>query len=240
MKRLINKLMVLAFAMAVLVVAAPVVASAKPSVPSTITLYANPSGESGTSIYIGNLKKDSKITSVKSSDKKIVAPTSKTFYSYSSVYFDSNDKYSDYSGYIYTSVKKAGTATVSFKVDGTSYKTKVVVKKYTNPAKSFKISGTEIASKFNKLRYVDTGKKPSKTVKNAKFTVKAKSGWKVTNLNVYDGTSYHSASIGNSNGLGSRTLVLDKFEKGHYYTIEATFTNKSNNASITLHYELRK
>lgn len=240
MKNVINKLILMAFAMVVLVAATPVATKAAPYVSESFTAYYQGYESSG-SIYIGNLKKDSKITSVKSSNTKVAVPTTKSFTAYTSTAIAKNySNYKDYYGYVNFSYKKAGKATLSFKVDGKTYKVKVTINKYTNPAKSIKINGTEVASKFDKKGSVEV-KKIKKNVKNAKITAKAKSGWKITSINIYDQKDYHTANINNySNGVQGRTLIVDKLTKGHPYTVSVSFSNTKQGGSLTLNYLMVK
>lgn len=83
--------------------------------------------------------------------------------------------------FLYVYPKKAGTTTVSFKVNSKTYKTKVTVRKYTNAISSVKIGKTTLSSsKFNtssvcNLSYSKFANKKS-TV-----TIKLKKGWKLVN-----------------------------------------------------------
>ena len=51
-------------------------------------------------------------------------------------------------GYPVLNLKKAGTATVTFKTGGKSYKMKFKVLAYKNPVKLFSVGGKKIAGKF--------------------------------------------------------------------------------------------
>ena len=73
---------------------------------------------------------------------------------------------------------KTGTATVSYKANGTTYKVKLTVKKYTSPLSSLKLGSSNITSKFQKSS-VYTLPYAKYANKNVKLSFKGKSGWTV-------------------------------------------------------------
>lgn len=81
--------------------------------------------------------------------------------------------------YIYATLKKPGTTNVTVKVNGKSYKTKLIVKKYVNPVSSIKVGKTIIkGSRFNKKTVYNL--KYSKFAnKKSTITVRLKKGWKL-------------------------------------------------------------
>lgn len=88
--------------------------------------------------------------------------------------------------YLYLKAKKPGTAVVSVKLKGKTYKTKVIVKKYVNPVQSVKIGSTSVSgSKFNSASVVNLsyGKFANKKVK---ATVVLKKGWKLDDYYYWD------------------------------------------------------
>lgn len=91
-----------------------------------------------------------------------------------------------YCYYLYLKAQKPGTATVSVKLKGKTYTTKVIVKKYVNPVKSVKIGSTSVfGSKFNSSSVVNLsyGKFAGKKLKT---TVVLKKGWKLDKYYYYD------------------------------------------------------
>ena len=130
------------------------------SVPKSQTVYlTSKNGTSSVSIPVNGLTKKQKITksSVKSSNTSVMAPSSldRNTNEYTTQYI--NNKSKDYSSSyvsssIYFDAKKAGTSTITFKVGSKSYKSKVTVKKYVNPATTIIIpgvnSGKNIASRY--------------------------------------------------------------------------------------------
>ena len=95
---------------------------------ATLVAYPKPATESLASL-------SSKVSGLKSSNKAVVTvKLSKSTYGTSQTYYT-----------ILAVPKKAGTATVSFKCQGKTYKIKVTVKKYVNPVKSVKIGATTVS-----------------------------------------------------------------------------------------------
>lgn len=92
-------------------------------------------------------------------------------------------------GYPVLNLKRAGTATVTFKTGGKSYKMKFKVLAYKNPVKLFSVGGKKIAGKFKSsstawLKY--TGSKP--TIK-----VTPNKGWKLKSIK-YEAYKYDEAT----------------------------------------------
>lgn len=218
------------------------------SVPKSQTIYlTRKNGTSSVSIPVNGLTKKQKITksSVKSSNTSVLAPSSlnRNTNEYTTQYI--NNKSKDYSSSyvsssIYFDAKKAGTSTITFKVGSKSYKSKVTVKKYVNPATTIIIpgvnSGKNIASKFNSDSYKSG--KHTKTAKSGKIRVKAAKGWKLVRVFIDDnklngqGISYWS-----SKGVSSVSLPIAfalKAKGKYYYSF--TFQNTKNKAELTLTY----
>ena len=178
-----SKLMLGIVASMMVFVSVPAMAKAAPNCPATETIVFNSTTETSryTSVYISNLTKKSKITDVKSSNKAVVEfMRVKYHHTSSTTYSDGSDGYgyNDYYAYIELTAKKTGTATLTYKVDGTKYTTKVVVKPYKNCLESLQVtginSGKNIASKYKKSNWVDF--RNSKTYSRIKIVAKAKSG----------------------------------------------------------------
>jgi len=110
-----------------------------------------------------------KITNLKS-NKTSVVKVSKTENTYSGTTSTS----------IYLTAKKAGTATVSFKYNGKTYKTKVTVKKYTNPVSSITIGSTKLSSSKFSSKSAVTLSYSKYAGKKVKVKATLKSGWKVS------------------------------------------------------------
>ena len=203
------------------------------SVPKSQTIYlTSKNGTSSVSIPVNGLTKKQKITksSVKSSNTSVLAPSSlnRNTNEYTTQYI--NNKSKDYSSSyvsssIYFDAKKAGTSTITFKVGSKSYKSKVTVKKYVNPATTIIVPG------------VNSGKK-TKTAKSGKIRVKAASGWKLVRVYIDDNKlNGHGISYWSSKGVSSVSLPIAfalKAKGKYYYSF--TFQNTKNKAELTLTY----
>ena len=155
---------------------------------ATLVAYPKPATESLASL-------SSKVSGLKSSNKAVVTvKLSKSTYGTSQTYYT-----------ILAVPKKAGTATVSFKCQGKTYKIKVTVKKYVNPVRSVKIGTTTVSgSRFKSssetsLRYAKFARKKVKT------TVTLAKGWKLGELYIYSG---------NNPANGSMKPAIEYMQKG--------------------------
>lgn len=147
---------------------------------------------------VANMPANGKIKSVTISDKKIAEVSART-------------------AGIAIKVKKAGTATIKFKVKYGSkikqFSTKLRVYKYTNPIKSYVIGGLELKPKYKNA--MSCNLRISKDM-NVKFDVKAKSGWKITSF------TYHC------NGKVTRYTTnapIIKLQKVNGSSVQINFTN---------------
>lgn len=251
------KLLAVAMAFAVAATAAPTTVEAEPYYSQKQVLYMT-STTADTSyrvINVSNLTKSQTIAknTVKSSDKKVAEPyylqTSATTYSSKTEYFENkdwnnsyNDKY--YSYYLSLKLKKAGTATISFKIkgiDGTQ-KSTVTVKKYTNPVKSLKISGisSDLKNKTKSGSYV-SGIKMTKTTKNATVKVTPAKGWKLSNVEVYDVTNDRTTkTYSYSKPMSSATLNAGTLTKGKQYRVTLDFVNTKDGGTMNCTYNINQ
>ena len=179
-KKLLSFLLAFGMILSMFVVTSTTSWAADEHVPASATLvaYPKPATESLASL-------SSKVSGLKSSNKAVVTvKLSKFTYGTSQTYYT-----------ILAVPKKAGTATVSFKCQGKTYKIKVTVKKYVNPVKSVKIGATTVSgSKFKSssetsLSYAKfAGKKVKTTVTLAK-------GWKLSERYIYSGNDPENGSM---------------------------------------------
>ena len=152
---------------------------------ATLVAYPKPATESLASL-------SSKVSGLKSSNKAVVTvKLSKSTYGTSQT--------------ILAVPKKAGTAIVSFKSQGKTYKIKVTVKKYVNPVKSVKIGATTVpGSRFKSSS--ETGLSYAKFAgKKVKTTVTLAKGWKLDKLYIYSG---------NNPANGSMKPAIEYLQKG--------------------------
>lgn len=161
-------------------------------------------------LSIVGCNKKSEITSVKSSNKDFKVEKKD---GYLCVYFGD----------------KAGKTTISCKVKGKTIKTSYQVVKYSNPVKTFKIGTKCYKSKFNSTDEFKNGAKFS----NKKVSIKAASGWKITSVYVYNGSSSKTYRSINSSSW-SKKLSLNK--SGAY--ISVTLVNQSKKLGESLEYRI--
>ena len=123
-------------------------------------------------------------------------------------------------------LKKPGTSVVSFKakVSGKTYTYKCTVKvvKYANPFKSFTIGSKNYTSKFNKVE--DSNWNFFGSTLSGKVKITTKSGWKLTELGVWNRTTNVYKKIKNN------TTV--KIKSG--YTLECYLTNTKTGAKLEI------
>ena len=254
--------LVLAAAIAVTALSPMAVSASEPQISEKQTIYRT-SSKSGSASYqsisVYDLAKSDTIkkSTVKSSNTAVAklyalekynsSYSSKTQY-YDSSMKDSDYSYNDYAYYIRLKLLKAGTTNVSFKIGSKSYKTSVTVKNYVNPLSSVKItginSGKNIASKLKKQNSANLTLK--KTTKNAVINLKAKSGWKITDVSLDhmkdNGTyssnderySYYSYGEGKST-VALRVGTLTGKEE---YRVTISMRNASNGGYLTMYYNI--
>lgn len=119
---------------------------------------------------------------------------------------------------------KAAKATITCTVKGVKLKTTLTVKKYTNPCSSLKIGKTNFTSKFNKNDIY----RQNKAFKQQTLSIKAKSGWKITKVSVYNNGSYKGYTVNKSKF--SKKITLN----GAYATVYVYFTNAKTGVSECL------
>lgn len=79
---------------------------------------------------------------------------------------------------IFLNVKKAGTATVSYKIGADTYKVKIVAKKYTSPFSALSLGDSNILSAFNSKSTYTLSYATYKN-KSLKLNYEAKNGWSI-------------------------------------------------------------
>lgn len=158
------------------------------------------------------------------------------------------------STWIGITAEKPGTATVSFKIDKKEFKTKVYVKKYTNPVRSVSITGVEKNGNTNLAKYTNRNSETPKldltrsTVKDPKIKITAKKDWKIDGIYYMGAISSTSEPAVNDSGsktykkpvskaaigIFNKTKKLEKGAGG--YNISVGFINTKNNARINVRY----
>lgn len=237
-------------------------AADEPQIEAPKTVYLSSSkGTENAFIQVFNLKESQMVkkSSVKSSNSKVAKlnylDTSISKYSGKTEYFQSGMEDSSYnnsynSNYIGLELLKAGKSTISFKIGSKSYSTDITVKKYTNPLRSVQISGISsgknIASKLKKRS--DANLTLKKSAKNAVIKLKAKSGWKISNVSLArnkkvtygDSYSYYdrvdSYNYASSKGASSVSLRVGTLKGKQPYTVEVRMKNTKDGGSMDCYY----
>ena len=166
--------------------------------------------------------------------------TSQYDYKWNDAWEDGNPNYSYEAG---IRVGAAGTATISYKIGTTTYKTKVKVLNYVNPIKSVTLtgvnSGKSFAAKTKNQSYMDTSKALALNAKtkSAKLAVKPIDGWKLRYVTLTDVTTGLSREIyNNKTGMTSATINWGTLSVGHNYRISVTCVNTKNDATQSITY----
>ncbi len=197
---------------------------AAPKVPKSKIFYLYPKGDPmNSSIFflsISGALNSKDVKNIKSSNPKIIP----------------NDMKVGSDGLLRFHAKKAGRATISFKIKGKAYKTKITLKKYVNPVKYISITGvknkgkTNLANLSDKKMRIDLKTSKPRVAPTAKIS--AKKGWKIKSINNYLGlVRSYKKPVSNS------TL---KVPKGFDYLWEfnVTFINVKNKESIGISYAI--
>ena len=170
-KKLLSLLLTFGMIISMFSMTSATVWAANANVPKSMTLvaYKKPVTEFLTLL-------PAKATSLKSSNTSVVSVKQSKFN------FGTQPSYS-----VSLTPKKAGTATVSLKYKGKTYKTKVTVKKYVNPVKSVSLGNTVISgSKFKSASEISLSYAKF-AGKNLKTKVQLAKGWQLEKLFIYNG-----------------------------------------------------
>lgn len=237
--KLFKKLLCTVLAVAMLLSVAAVAFAVE--VPEAVTFYrtSNDAEDSSYGFFsLYGVNSDTKIGKFKSSKKTVASIYSVERYSSYWEGYEYDDTSSWHAVSVGLRLLKAGTTNITSKIDGTSYKTKVTVKKYTNPVKSFVITGIgskNLKSAFAKRSYNDAPL--TKAAKKGNIKLKAASGWKIESIawrNDSTGQSYHFNSY--DKPVSSVTLPIPAMKTTVNYSIGFTMINTKTGASIGFDY----
>ena len=218
MKKIMKKSLSLVMALAVMITGVLVIptagnkaAAASPSFYGNQTVYYETNSPYTTwkvNVPIFNCTKATQIKNLKSSNTSIAKVKAKP---------GSVDVYY---------YKKAGTVTISCKVGSKKISTKVTVKKYSSPIKQMKIGSTDVTSKF-KGCFEDYWYH-TKSFKNQKVTLKAKSGWQIYSVFVSTDSKNFSKYRINKSSYTIPKLTYN----GRFDSVWVTYQKKSNPSEI--------
>ena len=122
--------------------------------------------------------------------------------------------------YLWVTIKKKGTTTLSFKWGSKNYKVKYTVKKYTNPVKTFKVGSKNYAKLFAPSKQTYDSEAASGASTATKFTGKLKitpvKGWKVKKI-YYWNTSSKMKTVKNGAKVKNATSIWVTLTKGRQF-----------------------
>ena len=221
-------------------------AAALPAYAATKTIYLS-SKDGGTEWFwldLGTFKSGAKITDVKSSKNSVVKVTRLSINrsDFTNIENKKNSRknvYAEISGRAY----KAGSANITYKLNGKAKKQAITVKGYVNPVKSLVftgISSKNLKSEFDKQDYaiVDVLQKDAGA---GYLKLSAASGWKIEHLYFED----YSAEEGEvdytfsawSKPVSSVSLHLPELKAGVRYRLYANFINTKTKGEHSINYE---
>lgn len=245
MRQFAKKVLAFVLTFAVVCSALPVSAEAAVSAQSSKTIYRTASsGVAEATVYVGGLSKTAKLKNIKSSNTKVVVPYYVNYtthaFGYSQEYLDASMQKNNislpvsmkYGAFIGLQIKKAGTATVSFRIGKGKkvYSTKVRVKPYENPLKTVRIAGIKNGAGTNlagKIKMRNKANLRLTSTKKAVVSLTAKTGFKITQVLVYDAKTQDYTEARNYNGASSVSVNAGRFVKNRPYRITITCRDKT-------------
>ena len=212
-------------------------------VPENMVVYLPGNGIAVREVILCIGPKTSKIKGAKSSKPSVAKVIScngefSEYYEHN-VSDDTDTTRTSEGGVIELECRKPGSAAVSYKIGKKNYKTKVTVKKYTNPIASIKIDGVnkgkDFASRFKSGSSAESVKvTANKSI--AKATIKAKKDWMISQI------EYHSTfdALGDSitysdiQGWSSKTAYIGPLKKGQTTYMTIYMYNKKNGGNLIM------
>ncbi len=203
------------------------------------------------SIFIDNLTENDVLdkASVSSSKPGVASIKSICFTTTkdSSLYYNdlAEDNWQYSSARIELTVHKAGTSVISFKINGTTYKTTIKAYKYTNPIKTLKITGVKNGknqvSRFKNKSTTNVTMK--KNINNPILTITVKKNWKIIDINFNEfklvkGMSEPMgySSTGYFKGKNTVHIRLSTLKAKNSYHIMIGMQNKKTKGYLSCNY----
>ena len=222
-------------------------AAALPACAATKTVYLSSKGGNSEWFWVslGKFKTGARITDVKSSNKKIVKLTQmrvnqNSYTKYEKKKSSGKGVYVDVSGRAY----KAGSANITYKLNGKSQKQAVKVLGYVNPVRILTFSGISnknLKSLFDRGNYA-YGDTLQKDVGAGFMTLCAASGWKIETLFFEDYSAgegevdYTYSSWGEP--VSNVKVHLPALKAGVRYRLYANFINTKNKGTRSISYDI--
>ncbi len=190
-----------------------------PSTYKNMTYYAVPKDLSATYVLLKvyhskthQKPRASSIKALKSSNPSVARP-----------YLDKNGEIRVYF------FKKAGKASISFKIGKQTLKSNITIKEYSNPLKTFKIGKKDFTSKFKastEYNYFHVS-----NLNNQNVMIKAAKGWKISSLDIHYGPRTYKINSCRKD-LFSKLLMFN----GSYDYINITMYHTKSKSHITLYW----
>ena len=225
-------------ALLLLTVPRPVLAEIELPAKQTVYMSSKPSRGVYVPIDISGLDSKQKVTKIKSSNKSVIRVDGATRTDAKTVdIFSKSRKLPDTfdsSLHLELSAKKTGKSTISFKVDGKTYKTQISVLKYINPVKSMQFSGvggTNLKKWFAKDSMVSYELK--KNAKAGNLNIVPAAGWVLTSASFEDNRTEKTYKV-EGRALASAKIRIPAMKMGRTYTVRAEFVNTKNEGTMSI------
>ena len=237
----IRKLLCIALAVSMLCAAAYPALAEIELVPESTTMYLNSINSKNLTatrnITINGIGLDSKITAPKSSKPAVLSIDQLKLETRHLESFP-GEAVNQITATLSVSLHRPGRSTVSVKVDGKTYNSKLKVEQYVNPVKSFVITG--ISGKNLKSQFRTSGGASASLTSNARagqVKLVAASGWKIRKIGFIsaDDTITHERRAATT----TVKLPIPAMKKGQYYVISATLQNAATGGFIDIMYMLK-
>ena len=141
--------------------------------------------------------------------------------------------------HIYATLKKAGTATVSCKINGKTYETKITVRKYVCPVSYVKLDSSKLKNTKFKSTSIGVLSNAKFKDKYVKFFIKPAVGWKITGNAPFLDIIYQKncGDVTLPGFIGNDSPFLANGYKGS--RIEVTLQNTKTGQTETIHVLLK-
>jgi len=237
----IRKLLCIALIVSILCVAAfPALAEIE-LVPESTTMYLNSTNSRNLTatrnIAISGIGLDSKITAPKNSKPAVLSIDQLKLETRHLESFP-GEAVDQITATLSVNLHRPGRSTVSVKVDGKTYKSKLKVEQYVNPVKSFVITG--ISGKNLKSQFRTSGSAVGTLASNAKAgqaRLTVANGWivrKIAFIGAEDTITHQRRAA-----TTTVKLPIPAMKKGQYYVISATLQNAATGGVIDIMYMLK-
>ena len=189
-------------------------------------------------LVISNLDKKDRITNIRSSNPSVLQPRELVRETSDSIpLVDGGSDYSDDYAVLHLRPKQKGTATISFKVSGQTFRKRITVVDYVNPISALYITPVSKSNLKSKFASSNSASMQVKRTRSAgTLTVKAARNWKITRVRwMVEGLDpIYIRTIESIGGLSTAKLNVDKLKKNANYECRVHLFNTRNGATQTI------